>query len=472
MRFGAFWVGPKKNHNIDYFCSMNSGEVIVALAVSNQASAIHCIRLSGAGCLAIVGSVFEGSRPLLEAKKGLYYGKIVDGGEEVDEVVVAVYRGPGSFTREDVVEISCHGSPVISARIIGMLIERGARPAMAGEFTQRAYLNGRFDLAQAEAVADLIHAESEEARKQAMQQLKGGISNQIESVRETLLHFLSLLELELDFAEEDVAFANRSELLALLVKARKEVQKLLDSFDSGNAIKEGIPLVIAGKPNAGKSTLLNTLLNENRAIVSDIPGTTRDTIEERFVFEGLQFRLIDTAGIRSHTDSDIEQLGIERTYDKLKEASLILYVIDIAEVGEVAHSLDHLAPYSDKIIWVLNKADLTLEADPLLPQIVEGAVRVSARDGDVEALLGRLKQESERRFKQGDLRISNRRHWFALKEAIEGIEAAQHSLESNLSGEIAVFELKSALEHLGSITGKITNDEVLGAIFSKFCIGK
>ena len=366
-------------------------------------------------------------------------------------------------------EITCHGTPIISKKIIDILIQEGARPALPGEFTQRAYLNGRFDLAQAEAVADLINAESEQARKIAFNQLKGGVSTQIENIRETLLGFLALLELELDFSEEDVEFANRSDLSQRINHAEREIQKLIDSFGSGNAIKSGIPLVIAGKPNAGKSTLLNCILNEDRAIVSDIPGTTRDTIEEAFQFNGLLFRLVDTAGIREDADSSIEKLGIERTFNKIEKAEIVFYLLDAQNIDNAEKEIDSLKKYHSRIIWVINKSEL-LQNKEVLSNF--NPVKISAKNNDISTLLQRLEKVSTEKFLNHDINISSTRHLHALKESLASIQQAKQGLESGMSGEIVVFELKSALENLGAITGKITNDEVLGAIFSKFCIGK
>lgn len=448
---------------------MLSNEVIVALSTAANRAALHVVRLSGSGCFEMLDRIFVGKKIAAIHSNSLEYGKIRFRDEEIDEVVLAVFKAPHSFTKEDVIEISCHGSPLISQRIMNILIESGARPALAGEFTQRAYLNGRFDLAQAEAVADLINAESEQARKIAFSQLKGGVSNQIELIREKMLEFLSLLELELDFGEEDVEFANRSELMHRIEKAEEYVQKLIHSFGSGNAIKKGIPLVIAGRPNAGKSTLLNCLLNEERAIVSDIAGTTRDTIEESFLFNDLLFRLIDTAGIRHQTDSQIEQLGIERSFDKISKAEIVLYLIDAQHIHEAKEDFERFATHQDKIIWVINKSELLTGAKPDLPFT---PILISAKKGDIASLLTKLKEITTQRYLSHDVSISNTRHLFALKESLVSIQKAKESLNEGLSGEIVVFELKSALEQLGSITGKITNNEVLGSIFSKFCIGK
>lgn len=443
--------------------------VIIALSTAGNRSAIHVIRMSGGGCIELLEKIFVGKKLANIQTNSMVYGKIVYQDEEIDEVVVSVFKSPHSFTKEDVVEISCHGSPFISQRIIDILIELGAKPALPGEFTQRAYLNGRFDLAQAEAVADLINAESEQARKIAFSQLKGEVSNQIEIIRETLLEFLSLLELELDFAEEDVEFANREQLMERIYKAERYIQKLIQSFGSGNAIKKGIPLVIAGKPNAGKSTLLNRLLNEDRAIVSDIAGTTRDTIEESFLFNNLQFRLIDTAGIRHDTESEIEKLGIERTLEKIEKAEIVFYLVDARHIDDAEEEILQLQPHLNKIIWVLNKSEFLDNNIKLPPQ---DWVKISAKSGSIEPLLNKLKDFSNNKYLSNDITISNTRHLAALKDSLQSIQNSKKSLSEGLSGEIVVFELKTALEQLGTITGRITNNDVLSSIFSKFCIGK
>lgn len=456
-----------ENKNFSLFCNTMQDPVIVALATAPAPAALHTIRLSGSGCIQMVERIFKGKKISTFTKNSLCYGQIIDNQTLIDEVMLSVFIAPHSFTKEDSVEITCHGSPFISNQIIELLIKQGAVPAKAGEFTQRAFLQGRFDLAQAEAVADLIHAESEEARKLAFQQLKGGVSSKIAEIRETILTFLALLELELDFGEEDVEFANRTQLLSLLNTASTYITTLIQSFKSGNAIKKGIPLVIAGKPNVGKSTLLNCLLNEDRAIVSDIPGTTRDTIEEQFLFNGLLFKLIDTAGIRSDTDSKIESLGIEKTFEKLQQAAIIIYLIDAANLDELMVQKEKLNAFEEKILWVVNKKDLLNEAS--LP---DNTVLISAKQGDIDALLTLLKSYTDTHYLNQDISITNTRHLHALQSSLACLNKAKQGIENNVSSEWIVFELKNALEDLGTITGKIQNEEVLGAIFSKFCIGK
>jgi tRNA modification GTPase len=461
------YTNELKTNFLAYFANTMQDTVIVALATAPAPAALHTIRLSGSGCIQMVERVFKGKKISAFTKNSLCYGQIIDNQTLIDEVMLSVFIGPHSFTKEDSVEITCHGSPFISNQIIELLIKQGAVPAKAGEFTQRAFLQGRFDLAQAEAVADLIHAESEEARKLAFQQLKGGVSSKIAEIRETILTFLALLELELDFGEEDVEFANRDQLLTLLNTASTYITTLIQSFKSGNAIKKGIPLVIAGKPNVGKSTLLNCLLNEDRAIVSDIPGTTRDTIEEQFLFNGLLFKLIDTAGIRSDTESKIESLGIEKTFEKLKQAAIIIYLIDPAHIDDLLVQKEKLKAFEEKILWVVNKKDLLKEVS--LP---ENTVLISAKQGDIDPLLASLKAYTDSHYLNQDVSITNTRHLHALQSAQSCLTKAKQGIESNISSEWVVFELKNALEDLGTITGKIQNDEVLGAIFSKFCIGK
>jgi tRNA modification GTPase len=465
-----------------YFAKMNQEDIIIAIGSGEAPSAIHLIRISGKGCIAMTNRVFKGKDLEKLRQPTLAYGHITDtSGEDLDEVMLSVFPGNRSYTLEESVEISCHGSPVISKAIIELFCRLGARPAEAGEFTLRAYLNGRFDLAQAEAVADLIHAESEQGRKMAWQQLKGNVSHAIGNVRDSLIHFMALLELELDFSEEDVAFANRDELLQQLQQAMTFVQQLIQSFRRGNAIKNGIPMVIAGKPNAGKSTLLNCLLEEDRAIVSDIPGTTRDTIEEGFRFNGLLFRLIDTAGIRTDAGSEIERLGIQRSMDKLKTAEIILYVIDAISVHslyQIQSEIQMVEGFKEKCMWVMNKSEdpeVIKRARELCEAVglrKEQVVMISAARKDIEPLLQRLKDWSQELYLQNDLYITNTRHLNALENALVSLTKAREVLISGKSGEWVVFELKMAVESLGSISGKISNNEVLGAIFSRFCIGK
>lgn len=373
---------------------------------------------------------------------------------DLDDVVATLFRAPHSFTGEDVVEISCHGSLFIQQEMMRRLIDAGCRQARGGEFTQRAFLNGKMDLSQAEAVADLIAAETQSEKDLALSQLRGGLSNELSSLRERLLHLTSLLELELDFADhEELEFADRHELLALSDEIHTHLQQLIHSFRTGNAIKNGISVAIVGNSNAGKSTLLNTLLGDNRAIVSDIAGTTRDTVEDRLIIDGVLFRLIDTAGIRD-THDQIEALGIERSRKAMQDAQIIVHVIDATAPSE------SFAIEGKTVIEVVNKVDL-----------VPGIAGISAKNGD----LGTLREQlvaCAGSFRQQGVTISNARHYEALVRADRAVVQVQQGLSQGLSGELIALDLNDCLNALGEVTGQISNDEVLGTIFSKFCIGK
>lgn len=450
---------------------MHQQDTIVAISTPPGLGAIGLIRLSGPEAVAIVDKVF--SKNIAQAKGyTLHYGQIHKDGDLLDDVVVSVFRGPRSYTKEDTCEISFHGSPFILREALGLFANCGARLAEPGEFTQRAYLNGAMDLAQAEAVADLIASTSSRAHDLAMRQMRGGVSDEIRRLRDRLLHFTSLLELELDFAEEDVEFAERSQLLDLVSRIRVLANSLAETFRLGNAIKEGIVTVIAGRPNAGKSTLLNALLREERAIVSDIPGTTRDTIEENIVLEGLNFRLIDTAGIRDATDK-IEAIGVERTLEKVAGASVLLYVYDVVETSadEVAADLAALEREGLTTLVLANKVDLVEEgldlADGHLPLAanrpgpgLEGVKDALVKAGGALALDG------------DSVIISNVRHYEALRKAGGSLGEAEEGIEMGMTQELVALDIRHAIHYLGEITGEITTDEVLGNIFSKFCIGK
>lgn len=392
----------------------------------------------------------------------------------IDEVLVSVFRAPNSFTREDSVEISCHGSMVIVRQIIKLLLKHGARLATPGEFTKRAFLEGRFDLAQAEAVADLINAETDNARQAAMNQMRGGFSREITHLREELVHFASLVELELDFGEEDVEFAKREDLRKLIRQIQYYLVKLIGSFDAGNVIKNGVPTVIAGRPNAGKSTLLNALLNEERAIVSEIPGTTRDVIEDEMVLEGVNFRFIDTAGLRETKDV-IEALGIERTREHMKKASLILYLFDLSHttIDEIATEEAAVRQVGVPFIKVGNKVDL---ADPSLVDVLKSHdfVFISASN---KTNLAMLKETILSTFhvdtvKAGDVVVTNLRHYYNLKKTNDALDRVLLGLDINQTGDLLAMDIRQALHYLGEITGAITTDDLLENIFSKFCIGK
>jgi tRNA modification GTPase len=467
---------------------MISNDTIVALATPQGVGAIGVIRLSGSKAIEITAEVFQGKNLKEQKSHTIHYGYIKDSDKLVDEVMVSIFRSPKSFTTEDVVEISCHGSPFVAEQIIRLLIQHGARAAKPGEFTLRAFMNGRIDLSQAEAVADLVASGSAASQQLALQQMRGGFSSQIKDLRSQLVNFASLIELELDFAEEDVQFANREQLIALINKIQTLLLPLADSFKLGNVIKNGVNTVIAGKPNAGKSTLLNALLNEERAIVSDIPGTTRDSIEEVININGIQFRFIDTAGIRSSTDA-IEQMGVERTMEKLKQSSIYIYLFDVnstapEELVRHVHELE-LAGFNGLIVGnKIDKANWKITAPfyriwDNLPQPVSGKkpelLFISA---NTHYNLPLLKEKIYQLITQNQLFdtqntiITNLRHYEALVKASEALANVKAGVDIGSTGELVAFDIKRALEYLGEISGEVTNEEILGNIFSKFCIGK
>ena len=453
---------------------------IIALSTAAGAAAIGVIRLSGPEAISTTEQLFRAkSKKNLQNQKShtVHLGDIVDGEQLIDEVLVSVFKNPHSYTGEDVIEISCHGSRYIQEKIIRLFIHRGIRPAKGGEFTLRAFINGKMDLAQAEAVADVIASENEASHQVAMQQMRGGISTEIKQLRQELLDFASLIELELDFAEEDVEFADKSAFEALLIKINALLKKLIDSFALGNVIKKGVPIAIIGPPNAGKSTLLNTLLEEDKAIISSIAGTTRDSIEDEITIEGIGFRFIDTAGIRE-TQDEIEQIGIKKAFEKAQQAAIILYLIDSQNFSEEARS--HQKKLSDlhtqfphKPLWILlNKTDAikttlptTIEGYPCLP------ISAKSKTG-IEALKQVLVRYMEDNNYQDESMITNSRHYAALSSALSEISKVQKGLNDGLSGDLLAIDLRQALFHLGEITGEVTNDELLGNIFANFCIGK
>ncbi len=465
---------------------MIGNDTIVALATAPGVGAIGVIRLSGPQAVGITQQVFKGKNLTRQKSHTIHYGYITDGDTVLDEVMVSLFHAPKSFTTEDVVEISCHGSPYIAGQIIRLLIQKGARAAKPGEFTLRAFIHGRIDLSQAEAVADLIAASSAASQQLALKQMRGGFSNQIKDLRTQLLNFASLIELELDFSEEDVEFANRAQLIALIDKIQNLLQPLAESFKLGNVIKNGVNTVIAGKPNAGKSTLLNALLNEERAIVSDIPGTTRDTIEEVLNISGIQFRFIDTAGIRATTDA-IEQQGVERTIEKLKQSAVYIYLFDVNKTTpyELLHDLKELELTGFSGLIVGNKVDkanwkttgafyAVLEQARLhhhLPELVFISANTHYNLALLKDKLYKLVTSSAAISTQ-DTVITNLRHYQALVKANQALEQVKTGIVSKTTGELVAFDIKDALEHLGEISGQVTNDEILGNIFSKFCIGK
>ncbi len=451
-------------------------DTIIALATAQGIGAISVLRLSGREAIQAVNQVFYGKDLEKQASHTLHFGTIRDENEIVDEVVAALFCEPKSFTGENVVEISCHGSPYIIRKILQLFVKQGVRLAKAGEFTQRAFLNGKFDLAQAEAVADLIAADSEAAHKAAMHQMRGGFSQKIKELREKLIHFASLIELELDFGEEDVEFADREDLRILVREILVVINTLIQSFSLGNVIKNGVPTVIAGKPNAGKSTLLNALLNEEKAIVSEIAGTTRDVIEDEIVIEGIAFRFIDTAGLRE-TEDKIEKIGVQRSYEKIKSASLLLYVFDLVEIQtpqdyeqELANAQSFGIPYimvGNKVEYASEMVYSTLAGDPNVELI-------SAKDkfGLENLKTHILKIVQADKFSTGDTLITNTRHYESLLQTKNALDNVLSGLNRSITGDFLAMDIRQALYHLGEITGQITTDDLLANIFSKFCIGK
>ncbi|MGL5564054.1 MAG: tRNA uridine-5-carboxymethylaminomethyl(34) synthesis GTPase MnmE [Tannerellaceae bacterium] len=464
---------------------MNNQDTICAISTAPGAGGVAVIRVSGPEAFAITNNIYrpfnEGKSVLTQKAYTLSYGTIFNGDISIDDVVVAVFRTPHSFTGEDTVEISCHGSVYIQQQILQLLIKQGCRLATAGEFTQRAFLNGKMDLSQAEAVADLIASTSAASHKLALNQMRGGFSNELTKLRMQLLDFTSLVELELDFSEEDVEFADRSALKNLANNIEQIIGKLAESFSVGNAIKNGIPVAIIGETNAGKSTLLNLLLQEDKAIVSDIHGTTRDVIEDTMNIGGVTFRFIDTAGIRETTDT-IESIGIERTYQKLDQASIILWVMDIntpeAELNALAQTIVPKAE-GKQLVLVFNKIDeLTPEQlevkKQLLSQIEAERVFISARNNENTATLQNvlLKAAHIPEIGNNDVIVTNLRHYEALVKAHEAITRVINDMEMRISGDFLSQDIRECMHYLGEITGHISTDDVLGNIFAKFCIGK
>ncbi|WP_345947937.1 tRNA uridine-5-carboxymethylaminomethyl(34) synthesis GTPase MnmE [Mucilaginibacter sp. PAMB04274] len=453
-------------------------DTIVALATPNGTGAIGVIRLSGPDALTIANSVFKGKDLTKQASHTLHFGTIMDNGLVLDEVLMSLFIAPSSYTRENVVEISCHGSNYIIQSIIKLLIKQGARSAKPGEFTLRAFLNGQFDLSQAEAVADLIASDSKASQQVALQQLRGGYSTELQSLREQLVHFASMIELELDFSEEDVEFANRAQLKQLIHDLTRVIGKLIQSFELGNAVKQGINTVIAGRPNAGKSTLLNALLNEDRAIVSHIAGTTRDTIEETLNINGINFRLIDTAGIREATDA-IEQIGVQKTMEKISQSALLLYVFDVEDLtpAELQQDLASLYKAGLPAIAVANKIDTSQpELDAYQLALPEGAT-LAAISAKEKLHIDELKQLIYNTTIQGKLNgnetlVTNIRHLEALQKTEQALIKTLRGIDTQVTSDFLAMDIKQALHYLGEITGAVTTDDLLDNIFSKFCIGK
>ncbi|WGK94020.1 MULTISPECIES: tRNA uridine-5-carboxymethylaminomethyl(34) synthesis GTPase MnmE [Flavobacterium] len=470
---------------------MIHNDSIVALATPSGAGAISIIRVSGQNAIEIGASVFKSikNKNLAQQKTHtLHLGHIIDEGKTLDEVLISIFKGPNSYTGENTIEISCHGSTYIQQQIIQLLLRKGCRIANAGEFTLRAFLNGKLDLSQAEAVADLISSDNEASHQIAMQQMRGGFSNEIAKLREELLNFASLIELELDFAEEDVEFADRTQFHELLNRIEFVLKRLIDSFAVGNVIKNGIPVAIVGEPNVGKSTLLNALLNEERAIVSDIAGTTRDTIEDELVIGGVSFRFIDTAGIRETKDV-VENIGIQKTFEKIEQAQVVLYLVDGLELM-VDGALDSLIialnktqnQYPQKtILTIINKKDLI--SDKIIVATNEklttnnqqlATIFISAKNKEgIDELKNKLLSfVNTGALRNNETIVTNTRHYDSLLKALDEIQKVKFGLESNLSSDLMALDIKEALYHFGLITGQVTNDELLGNIFANFCIGK
>lgn len=459
-------------------------DTIIALATPPGAGAVAVIRISGPDAIGLAGASFRAaSGKTLANVPGhtVHLGDLLQGDRALDQVLVSVFRGPRSYTGEDVVEISCHGSPYIQQQILQHFLTRGCRMAKAGEFTLRAFLHGKMDLSQAEAVADLIASENEASHQIALQQMRGGYSSEIGKLRQQLVHFASLIALELDFSGEDVEFADRSQFNSLLDQLSQLLKKLLDSFALGNVIKKGIPVAIAGQPNVGKSTLLNALLQEEKAIVSDIAGTTRDAIEDEIVLQGIGFRFIDTAGIRDTTDT-VETIGIRRTFEKMEQARVILFILDGTllsgkALAEARLSLKDLhAQHPQKqVVLLVNKSDL-LDAphQEAIREALPEALFISAQTGEG---LDRLEQTLLSFVNRGLLEsrdpiVSNARHYQALQRALEAVERVREGMDAGVPTDLVSIDINQALFHLGEITGEISTDDLLGNIFSNFCIGK
>ena len=461
---------------------MIKNDNILALATPSGVGAISMIRVSGPSSISIVDKIFVGIEKIkLTNQKAntVQLGYIIDNNRTVDKVLITVFKNPKSYTGENLVEISCHGSVFIQESIIQLLLKDNCRVADPGEFTLRSFLNGKMDLSQAESVADLISSNSEASHRLAMNQMRGGFKNDINDLRTELVNFASLIELELDFSQEDVEFANMKELNKLLDKISFSLKKLIDSFKTGNVIKNGIPIAIVGEPNTGKSTLLNTLLNEDRAIVSSIAGTTRDTIEDQININGVNCRFIDTAGIRT-TDDEIETIGIERTFKKMNESEIIIFLIDYSTLNheKLTYYVDYLNEINNKfpnskVITILNKNDIKSEIS-INDLNVFNPILISAKNkSNIEGLKEEINSYINNLTSQIDnSTISNSRHYDLLNKTYEEIHKVKISISKNISSDLLAIDIKQAIYFLGELTGEISNDEVLGNIFSKFCIGK
>ncbi|RYJ44842.1 tRNA uridine-5-carboxymethylaminomethyl(34) synthesis GTPase MnmE [Flavobacterium beibuense] len=465
---------------------MISQDTIVALATPSGAGAIAIIRLSGNDAITIASKVFRsvsGKDITKQKTHTIHLGHIAEDNRIYDQVLLSVFKGPNSYTGENTVEISCHGSTYIQQQIIQLMLRKGCRMANAGEFTLRAFLNGKLDLSQAEAVADLIASDNEASHQIAMQQMRGGFSNEIAKLRDELLNFASLIELELDFAEEDVEFADRTQFHDLLDRIEFVLKRLIDSFAVGNVIKNGIPVAIVGEPNVGKSTLLNALLNEERAIVSDIAGTTRDTIEDELVINGIGFRFIDTAGIRE-TQDVVESIGIKKTFEKIEQAQVVIYLVDSSQLASEEAQMKRLKIEIEKIknqfplkplVVLGNKADkLTdIQKSEIIKAIPELYLLSAKENTGVEELKEKLLSfVNTGALRNNETIVTNTRHYDSLLKALEEIQKVQFGLRSGISADLMAIDIRQALYFFGEITGQVTNDELLGNIFANFCIGK
>jgi len=457
---------------------LNLDDTIVALATPPGEGAIGVIRLSGSDAIAIADKMFTGKELAKQATHTIHFGKIKDGKTVIDEVVVSLYKRPKSYTGEDVVEISCHGSNYVLKQVLNISMKYGARMAKPGEFTLRAFLKGKMDLTQAEAVADLIASQSDTAHRAAIHDLRGGFSDDLKQMREQLIQFSALMELELDFSQEDVEFADRTKFYELINRLTNAAQQLTDSFRLGNVIKNGVRVAIIGKPNAGKSTLLNALLNEERAIVSDIAGTTRDTIEEVLNINGILFRLVDTAGIRDHSVDVIELKGIERSKEAMNRADVVVYLFDVSENSreELESKKKEFEDSGIKYLLVGNKVDATSaeHARSAFENITKNMLFISAKNKEN---IYQLKEALYDRVAEGEIKlegtiITNARHYGALQEVLRSLQDIKNGLDNNISGDLIALDIRTCLFYLGEITGEVTTEDKLDYIFSKFCIGK
>lgn len=446
-------------------------ETIAAIATPPGEGAIGIIRLSGANAITIADKIFAGKQLAEQPTHTMHFGKIKDGDEIVDEVVTSLYKGPKSYTGEDVVEISCHGSQYVLERVLDLCLRNGATLAKAGEFTQRAYLNNKMDLAQAEAVADLIASQSSASHRAAIHNLRGGFSSELAELREQLIQFSALMELELDFSEEDVEFADRTRFYELIAVLTDTTTQLINSFSLGNVIKKGVSIAIVGKPNAGKSTLLNALLNEERAIVSEIAGTTRDSIEEVLNINGILFRLIDTAGIREHTSDVVETMGVQRSRDIMKKADIVVYLFDVNEeaTDELQQQVAVFEQEGMKYLLAGNKTDLATDK-----KFGNDVLYISAKKKEN---IQELRQALYNRVIDGKVStegtiVTNARHHASLQEVLKSLQDIKAGLDNNITGDLIALDVRRCLHYLGEITGQVTTEDKLDYIFSKFCIGK